>query len=427
MRGIPPRIALLGVLLAIGVAAAACKPPSSDGGGSSSSTIKIGLLRPITGTVAASGKDMEEGWNLYWDQNGTTVAGKKVETFAEDSAGNPSIALNKATQLTASKGVDMIVGPLLANEGLAVADATNRKGIPLILPIVSADDLTQRKRLDYVVRAAGWTSSQTTHPLGEYAAGQGYKTAVTICNDYAFGYESCGGFTNTFTDKGGKILRQLWNPLGTQDFSTYMAQIKQANPDVVFAEQVGADSVRFVKAWSDFGLKDRIKLLGNETLVDQSVLRNMGDVALGIVSVGHFADGRADQETRKFVEDFRAKYGKLPSYYAADMYTAARAIAEAIKSTSGNLSDKKAFVQALKAVKLESTPMGPERVDQYGNPVFNVYIRKVEKGPMGLWNVPVKIYEGVSQFWHYPTDDFLSHPVYSKSYQGNGVWPEPRS
>jgi branched-chain amino acid transport system substrate-binding protein len=274
---------------------------------------------------------------------------------------------------------------------------------------------------------AGWTSSQTNHPLGEYAAGQGDKTAVTICTDYAFGYESCGGFTNTFTDKGGKILRQLWNPIGTQDFSTYMAQIKQANPDVVFAEQVGADSVRFVKAWSEFGLKDRIKLLGNETLVDQSVLRNMGDVALGIVSAGHFADGRAEQETRKFVEDFRARYSKLPSYYAADMYTAARAIAEAIKSTGGNLSDRKAFVQALKNVKLESTPMGPERVDQYGNPVFNVYIRKVEKGPNGLWNVPVKTYEQVSQFWHYQPDDFLSHPVYSKSYQGNGVWPQPRS
>jgi branched-chain amino acid transport system substrate-binding protein len=418
------------LLLVSALVAMACGAPQSQDGGSGggSDTIKIGLLRPITGTVAASGKDMENGWNLYWKQKGTTVAGKKVETVAEDSAGNPSVGLNKAVQLTSSAHVDVIVGPLLANVGLAVAEAMNRQGVPTVLPIVSADDLTQRKRLDFASRVAGWTSSQPTHPLGAYAAEQGYKTAVAICTDYAFGYENCGGFTNTFTDNGGKVVKVLWNPLGTPDFSPYMAQIKQIKPDVVFTEQVGADSVRFVKAWADFGLKNSdIQLLGNETLLDASVLRNMGDEAVGLISAGHFAEGRPDPVAKKFADDYFAAYGNTPSYYAADMYTAAGAIASAIETLKGDVSDKKAFVKALNEVSLENTPMGPETMDEYGNPIFNVYIRKVEQGPHGLWNVPVKTYEKVSQFWTYDPQEFLKHPVYSKTYQGNGAWPDPAS
>jgi len=417
------------MLLGVALAATACGSPQSGSSSSSSQsgTITIGLLRPVTGTVAASGKDMDDGWNLYWSQHGSTVAGKKVVTIAQDDTGNPSVGLNKAQQLVANDHVDMIVGPLLANVGLAVADAMNRAKIPTVMPIVAADDLTQRKRYPFVLRVAGWTSSQTTQPLGAYAVKQGYKKAVTICTDYAFGYESCGGFVNTFTDGGGTVVKQLWNPLGTQDFSSYLTQIKQIHPDVVFDEQVGADSVRFVQAWSDFGLKSTVPLLANETTLDASVLRNMNDTALGLTSAGHFAEGRPSSDTQTFVSDFLAKYGKLPSYYAAATYTAARAIAAAIEKVNGNLTDKATFVTALRGVSLPDTPFGPETVDQYGNPIFNVYIRKVEKGPHGLWNVPVMTEPKITQFWTYDSAEFLKHPVYSKAYQGNGVWPNPMS
>lgn len=418
---------LLGCVL-VGLFAAACTPPDEGGSSGGSETIKIGVLRPATGSVAAAGRDMEQGWSLFWEQNGTTVADKSVETHLEDDAGNPSVGLNKANQLTGSVGVDVIVGPLLANVGLAVADAMDRKGVPMVLPVVSADDLTQRKPLKNVVRLAGWTSSQTTHPLGEYAVEQGHRTAVAICNDYAFGHESCGGFTNTFTDKGGKVARHLWNPLGTQDFSSYLAQIKDARPDVVFAEQVGADSVRFIQAWNDFGMRDSgIDLLGNETLLDQAALRSMGNGANGFVSSGHFAEGRDDPDTRGMVDAYHAKFGQYPSYYAVAMYTAARGVAEAIKAVDGDLSDKSKFLQALRGVSLEHTPFGPERLDEQGNPVFNVYIRRVEQGPKGPWNVPIRTYEQVSQFWTYDPQEFLRHPVYSKQYQGAGVWPNPAS
>src|SRR5215471_3675876 len=125
---------------------------SSNANSGQSATIKIGLIRPVTGTVAASGKDMDDCWNLYWAQHGTTVAGKKVVTLAQDDAGNPSVALNKAQQLVANDHVDMVVGPLLANVGYALADAMNRQQVPTVMPIVSADDITQRKRMPYVLR-----------------------------------------------------------------------------------------------------------------------------------------------------------------------------------------------------------------------------------------------------------------------------------
>jgi branched-chain amino acid transport system substrate-binding protein len=417
---------VVGAVLAM--AASGCAPGGNAGSTATGNTIKIGVLRPSTGSVAASGQDMEQGWNLYWDTNGNTVAGKRVQTQLEDDAGNPSIGLNKANQLVDSAKVNMIVGPLLANVGLAVADAMDRKNIPMIMPVVSADDLTQRKRPKNMVRLAGWTSSQTTHPLGEYAAGKGYKTAVTICNDYAFGYESCGGFVNTFTDKGGRILRQLWNPLGTQDFSTYLAQIRDLRPDVVFTEEVGVDAVRFVATWNDFGLPGSgIALLGNETLTDQAALRSMGNGANGMISAGHFAEGRTDPDTRDMVDAYYAKYHQYPSYYAAAMYTAARGVAEAIKAVNGNVGDTGAFLQAVRNVSLAHTPFGPEKLDGYGNPVFTVYIRQVQQGPHGAWNAPLTTYDQVSQFWHYDPAQFLAHPVYSKTYQGNGVWPQPRS
>lgn len=399
---------------------------TGEDGGGSGEAIKVGVLAPTTGNVAASGQDMLDGWNLYWELNGDTAAGRTIETHHEDSAGDPSTGLNKAERLVNNVGVDMVVGPLLANVGLAVGEAMSREGVPTFFPIVSADDLTQRSQLDGILRIAGWTSSQPTHPLGQYAAEQGHTTAVTICSDYAFGHENCGGFTNTFTDSGGEVVAALWNPLGTQDFSTYMAQIQEADPDVVFVEQVGGDSVRFVQAYNDFGLKGQIPLLGGETLLDQSLLRNMGDEALDMVSVGHFAEGRDSEDTQNFVEAYDEAYGQLPSYYAVAMYTAARWLAEAIEAQEGDISDTDAFLEAVQSVQFDDTPMGPLSLDEYGNPIENIYIRTVEKRDDGrMWNVPVETFEDVSQFWTYDTEEYLDHPVYSRDYQGAGVWPDP--
>ena len=217
---------------------------------------------------------------------------------------------------------------------------------------------------------------------------------------------------------GGKILGQIWNPIGAPDFSAYIAQIQSLNPDVVFVEETGADCGRFVKQWSDFGLKGKIGLLGNETLVDQSLLRGMGSEAEGIISVGKFAEGRDAPETSKFVEDYDKAYKLLPGYYAVNMYSAAQLIATAIDKAGGKVEDKSAFVNTIRSTTLEKTPLGPIKTDEYGNPILNVYLRTVAKRPDGrLWNTVTFTWPTVSQFWTFDIASYLKQPVYSRDYQ----------
>ena len=399
---------------------AACAPPGAGGpAGGASGPIKIGLLAPTSGTTAASGTDMLNGWNLYWKVKGARIGNREVQTFHEDTAGDPNTALTKARQLVEQRGVQMMLGPLLANEGLAVADYIKTTNIPQFLPVVSADDLTQRQRIDNVIRIAGWSSSQPHHPFGEWAYEQGYRNVLTICTDYAFGHEVCGGFVRTFTAKGGKIVGQLWNPLGTPDYSPYLSQVQGFNPDAVFALGVGADSPRFVRQYNEFGLRGKLPLLGGEVLLDQSLLRGMGPEAEGLISAGHFAEGRSARGTQEYVELYLKEYNQLPSYYASGLYTAAEWIVAAADRVGGNVEDSKKFIEAVKGISLDDSALGPIQLDEYNNSIQNIYIRRVERRPDGkLWNVPIKTYEKVSQFWTFSPEEFLQQPVYSRSFQG---------
>jgi branched-chain amino acid transport system substrate-binding protein len=382
-------------------------------------TIRIGFLADLSGTAAASGADMVRGWELYWELNGTEVAGREVQSIVLDTAGEPDQGLSQAERLIERDNVHLIVGPLFAHVGLAVSEYTSRQGVPIFHPVVSADDLTQRQRMDGVLRVGGWTSSQTTHPYGEWAYEQGYERVVTLCSDYAFGHENCGGFANTFTDAGGEIVAQLWNPLDTADFGPYIGQIQDADPDAVFVLQVGGDSVRFVESWSEFGMKDQIPLLGGETLLDQSLLRGMDPgAAEGLLSVGKFAEGRDDAVTQEFVESFDEAHDLVPSYYASVCFQAAEWTALALEEINGNIEDQEAFLDAVRGLEFDSAG-GPMRLDEYDNPVQNVYVREVQEREDGrLWNVPIHTFEDVSQFWTYDPEEFLEQPVYSREFQG---------
>ena len=152
--------------------------------------IKIGLLTPLTGVVASGGKEIAEGFNLFWDQVGKKAGGREVQIFIEDDGSNPDIALQKARKLTEQTKVDFLIGDLLANTGLAVAEYAKTNGIPYFMPVIAADDLTQRTRIPNVIRVAGYSASQMAHPLGDYAYKKlGYRKIVTISQDYTFGHE----------------------------------------------------------------------------------------------------------------------------------------------------------------------------------------------------------------------------------------------
>jgi branched-chain amino acid transport system substrate-binding protein len=393
--------------------------------GSAEGVIKVALLAPTTGNAAAAGHDMVNGWNLYWQQHGASVAGKRIETTVYDTASNPSRALDQARHAVEQDGAQMIVGPYLANEGLAVAPYAVAHRIPLFLPTVSADDLSQRQANAYIVKVAGWSSSQPTHVAGAWAYEQGHRKVATIANSYAFGYENAGGFAQTFTEKGGKIVAQLWAPLGTADYSPYISRLQAAAPDAVFVEMVGADAVHFLEQWNSFGLKSKIPLIANETTTDQSNIRTIApDVVEGIVSFGHFAEGRDDAATRSFVTNYGNAEHVLPSYMAAAFNTAALWLATAMGQVHGNVADAGQFLAAVRAVKLANSPFGPLQLDNYGDPIENIYVRKVvaasgDAAKFGKTiNVVTKTYPHVSQFWTYQPAAYLKQPVYSPTFQG---------
>jgi branched-chain amino acid transport system substrate-binding protein len=414
-------------LAAVVLLGAACAAPggsdddsaSGDGGsgGGESQVLRIGVLAPTTGNLAAAGNDLVKGWELFWEQNGTTVAGTEVEWQVEDDAGDPSVALTKVDRLVDDFGADAIVGPILANVGLAVIDSLKREGVASV-PQTSADNITQRVFDPLVARVGSSASSQSQHPAGAWAYEQGYRKVVTICPDYAFGHENCGGFSRTFKEAGGEVVTQLWNPLGTQDFSTYVTQIQSARPDLLYVAQTGGDAANFVKAWSEFGLKGQIPFLGNSTILEQSVLRSLGDEALGLQSFSYYAEGRDAEPTEQFVAAFQEAHGEIPSVYAASAYSAAEWIATALEEADGDLGKGEELINAIEAVEVE-TPLGPMSLDEYNNPDLNVYLREVQRRDDGtLWNVPVETFENVSQFYTFDPEEYLKQPVYSRDYQG---------
>lgn len=417
---------LVGVALVVG----ACAPggagspstPSADAGspaGASDRVVKVGFLSPVTGTVAAAGTEMREGWELYWEEHGSTVGDVTVETIFEDDAGNPDTALTKAKRLVEDEKVELLVGPLLANTGLAVADYAVQQGIPNLHPVSAADDLTQRLADPLVIRVGAYSGSQMNYAGGQWAYDEGHRTAITFCPDYAFGWESCGGFVRAFVEAGGTITEQLWYPLGTQDFSTYVSQVGNSSADIAFiATAGGADGPNFLKTFSEFGFKESKPLLANCCAVDQATLRAIGDLALDITSVSYWAEGRESPEVEKFVSLYEDKHGKIPSLNVAGAYLTAGVFAEALKSTGG-VVDGAAFVTAMRGISLEDSLYGPMSFDDHNNPTGPMYIRHVEKRADGvLWNVVDKTYEDVSQFWTYDPAEFLENPAYSRSFTG---------
>ena len=404
------RFAVLVVLLALASAGTSPAPADAQGG-----PIKIGLLVPLTGAASALGKDMLNGTELYLDEINRQVAGRKIELIVEDTEGVTATALTKARKLVDQDHVAILTGGLLASTGYAIHPFADAAKIPTTYPVMSSDDLTQRKPARWVVRT-GWNSSQSTQAFGEWIAKNlKYKKIATVGFDYAFGWESVGGFQRTFEENGGQIVQKIWTPLNTTDFSPFIAQIK-GDVDAVFTVFFGRGSLQFVKQYADAGLKAKIPLLGNGTVTDESVLPQMGDEALGVYTPLHYSAALDNPANKKFVKVFEAKAGKVPSYYAETCYTNARWIVEAIKAINGKVEDREAFLAALRKVELKDFPRGPVVIDKWGNPIQNVYVRKVERVGGQLQNTVVFTYPAVSQFWKYNPEEFLKMPLYTRDY-----------
>ena len=381
--------------------------------------LRIGLIAPMTGPFAQVGADMTNGFKMYLDEVNSNFAGAKVTLIIEDSQGKPDTAVTKAKKLILEDHVQLLVGGVLAPEGYALAPVSTAEKTVYIASVPAADDLTQRQlgNYPYFIRTS-WSSSQPNHPFGQWACDQGYKKIVIIGADYAFGYESAGGFQKAFEDCGGKIIQKIWPPIGTKDFGPYIPTIK-ADADAVYSLMVGPMALQFPKQLRQSGYTKPI--VGGGTSYDEAALPFMGDEAIGDVSALQYSAGLQTPRNEAFVKAYRAKYGKVPSYFSESNYTTAMMIDMVMKQTKGVWPGPEAFIAKMLTLKVDA-PRGPVSFDDMRNPIQDIYIKKVEKTKMfgydkdELWNVVIKTYPAVSQFWTYGKDAFLKQPVYSRDF-----------
>jgi branched-chain amino acid transport system substrate-binding protein len=374
---------------------------------------KLGLLTVKTGPLAQGGIQMEQGIAVLLKEKKNTLAGRKIEFISADTGGNPAGAKTKAQELIERDKVNVILGPLAAFELLAITDYVRDNQTPLI-SLAAAEDVTQRKANPFVIRPSA-TSAQCCHVMGDYAAKElKYKRAATISEDFAFGYEQMAGFQRVFEDYGGRVVKKLWPPLVTPDYTPYIAQI--GNVDCVFNGFAGSNPVKFMRSYADLGLKARIPLLAGWTAMDDALLRSLGDEAIGVISAAWYSADRDTPSNKRLVEAMQRDYKVLPGGYSAGMYIAGQCVEAAIQKIGGKADDRKALAEALHDVSILDTPRGPVRFDNYGNVIGDVFIRKCERKGGQLVNTVIKTYSNVSQFWSYDEKRFLAEPVYARDY-----------
>ena len=394
-----------------GTAAAAAMPWAPAVAGAQG--VRLGLLTVKTGPLAQGGLQMEQGLSVFLKQKGSTLAGRPVELIVADTGGNPAGAKTKAQELVERDKVDFIVGPLAAFELLAISAYIEQAQVPL-LSLAAADDMTQRKPNSYFVRASA-TSSQCGHPLGDYAAKEmKLKRVATISEDFAFGYEQAGGFQRVFEGEGGRIVKKLWPPLNTADFTPFLAQI--ADVDGVWNGFAGANPIKFNQQYAGLGLKAKYPVLGGWTAYDDALLKSFGDDAMGAISAAWYSSDLDTASNRRFVADMVKQYGNVPGGYAAGTFINGMCIEAALEKTGGKTDDRAALIAALRGVSLTDTPRGTFHFDRFGNVVGNVFIRRLERKDGRLVNTIVKTYPNVSQFWTFDEKKYLAQPVYSRDY-----------
>ena len=373
--------------------------------------VKIGLLTVNTGPLAQGGIQMEQGINLFLKHRGNKLAGRKAELVVGDTGGNPAGTKTKAQELIERDHVDFIVGPLAAFELLAITDYVAQHRCP-VLSLAAAEDMTQRRPNPYFVRASA-TSAQSMHPLADYTAKElKYKTVITVTEDFAFGYEQMGGFQRVFEDEGGRVVKKLWPPIVTPDYTPYLAQL--TGVDAVVSGFAGSNPLKFMKQYKDQGLT--LPIVGGSVAFDDALLKSFGDEAIGGISCSAYTADLDTPSNQRFVADMVKDYGNIPGIYAAGLYINGMAAEAGLEKTGGQTDDKDAFIKALRAVSLTDTPRGPFHVDHLGNVVGSFYIRRCERKNGKLVNTTIKTYDNVSQFWTYDEKWFLAQPVYSRDY-----------
>ena len=341
----------------------------------SKAPLKIGLLNSFSKVFAALGNANLNGMTLYFEQIGGTIAGRKIEVIREDDEINPQVGLQKLKKLVESDNCDLITGIQASNVAMAAVEYFRQSKAFYLCNGAGVGDLSYTG-IPYLFRCS--ISTQPIHStFGEWFYDNVAKEAVTTASDFAGGRATVGEFKAGFVKKGGKITKEIYPPLGNNDFSAYLADIRSIAPAATFNFYAGTDAVRFVKQYDEYGLKAKTKLTGSGFMVESDTLPAQGKSALGALSSLHYADTLDNPENKKFVADYRAKFNEYPSVYSEYGYIAARIFHLALQQVDGNTQDKDKLRAVMRELRFNA-PRGPFRFNPVTqSPIQNVYIREV--------------------------------------------------
>ncbi len=433
------RRGVVAVVLGLGLLAACAGADSggsaTTGGGAATTgaealpTLQVGVPLPFTGVVAESAEEMRQTFEMYIEEQGGTLGGLPVEVTFEDTETDAELVVTKTRKLIDDDQVHLLSGPMLAFEGLAMLDSVNEAGIPWVGQTgVASDDYT-RLATPTLSAAAKHTASQETMPLGTYAYEDlGYRNIATLGQDYAWGWQTVGGFQYAFEAAGGDVVQKLWAPIGTTDFAPFVSEI-DPEVDAVYVTLIGADIPRFVQAYADFGLKDTIPILSSEDLVAQDAIRfYSGDAATGIVGITPFTANLDRPEMQTFVQAYEERTGNIPTFWGESAYVAAMVIDRTLQFVSEEndialedlpewaKSNGEAFAAATRDIDLSDAPSSAITVDEYNRQVRDFYIVELVDDGGTITDSLVETVPEVTQFWTFDEQEFLANPLFSREF-----------
>ncbi|WP_421842195.1 ABC transporter substrate-binding protein [Marinobacter algicola] len=367
-------IVLAGVLLSVSAFAAPAP-------------IKVGVLVPLSGTFTVPGEGVLNGLRLAIDDNGGTLGGREVQYEIIDSEANPGRGVANMQRLVSGANVDVVVGPVHSGVALAAIKVARESGMTLLIPNAGLDVATRQMCASNIFRTS-FSNWQPGYGMGQAAAKQGIKEAVTMAWRYGAGEESVAGFKQGFEEGGGKIIKEIYVPFPSVEFQSQFTEIASIDPEVVYTFFAGGGAVKFVRDYAAAGLKDSVPLIGAGFLTD-GTLAAQGDSAEGIQTALHYASGLDNPANKKFQAAYRAKHGGEGDVYAVHGYDAGLILAQALDQVQGNTEDRAALNKAIASAKVDS-PRGEWAFSAAHNPVQDMYLRVVRNGENVVTGVAVK-------------------------------------
>jgi branched-chain amino acid transport system substrate-binding protein len=355
-------------------------------------TFKIGLIVPMTGGQASTGKQIDNAIKLYMQQKGDTVAGKKIEVILRDDGAVPDNTKRIAQELIVNDKVNVIAGFGVTPAALAAAPLATQGKVPEIVMAAGTSIITERS--PYIVRTS-FTLAQSCTIIADWAAKNGIKKVAMLTSDFAPGNDALNFFKQNFTAAGGEIVEEVKVPLQNPDFAPFLQRMKDSKPDAMFVFVPAGQGGTFMKQYAERGLdKTGIKVIGPGDVMDDDLLNGMGDAALGAVTAHLYSAAHPSAMNKEFVAAYKKAFNNRPGFMAVGGYDGIHLIYEALKKTGGK-TDGDALVEAMKGMKWES-PRGPISIDpETRDIVQNIYIRKVEKVDGELYNVEFATFEAV--------------------------------